>query len=143
MPGNSHQCQATEKNVLQLLNYAATQPEAITRYHSSVVGLHIHSDTSFLSTPGSKIRVGGYHYLSLSSADPNAPPPKSTYPQRSHTRGMCHYEERLYNCCGIRTWIIICKLLVWCFPKNCPQLNGTPAATCTIRRRRRNSGWIF
>ena len=46
------------------------------RYHSSGMTLHIHSDASFLSEPGSKSRVGGCHYLSTASADPKKATPK-------------------------------------------------------------------
>ena len=59
--------EATAKAVSQLLNYVATQSEAITRYHASGMILHIHSDASFLSEPGEKGRLGGYHYLSMTS----------------------------------------------------------------------------
>ena len=35
--------------------------------------LHMQSDTSFISTPGSKSIDGGYHYLSTTLAKPKAP----------------------------------------------------------------------
>ena len=53
------------------MNYVSTHSEAIKRYHTSVIILHIHSDTSFLSDTGANSRAGGYHYLSTSAADPN------------------------------------------------------------------------
>ena len=40
--------QSNNKAVTQLLNYTATHSEAITRYHTSGIVLHIHSDSSFL-----------------------------------------------------------------------------------------------
>ena len=43
--------EATAKAVTQLINYAATHSEAITRYHASSMIFHIHSDASFLSYP--------------------------------------------------------------------------------------------
>ena len=46
--------QETDKKVVQLLNYATTHPEAITRCHASGMILHMHSDASFLSEPGTK-----------------------------------------------------------------------------------------
>ena len=49
------------KKLVQILNYSDTHPEAITCYHASRMTLHIHSDVSFLSVPGAKIRAGGYH----------------------------------------------------------------------------------
>ena len=66
--------QATAKAVTQLLNYSATHSEAIARYQSSVMVLHIHSDDSLLSDPEADIRAGGYHYLSTKSVDPNNSP---------------------------------------------------------------------
>ena len=50
--------EATAKSFTQVLNYAATHPESITRYHASGIILHIHSDASFLSEPGAKSRAG-------------------------------------------------------------------------------------
>ena len=70
----SKSTQETAKKVVQLLNYATTYPEVITRYHTSGMSLHMHSDTSYLSAPGAKIRAGGYHYLSEPSSDPKTPP---------------------------------------------------------------------
>ena len=53
--------QATAKAMIQLINYSAMNYETITRYHGSVMALHIHSDTYFLSDPETNIRAGGYH----------------------------------------------------------------------------------
>ena len=68
--------EATEKSVTQMLNYAATNSEAITRYHASGLILHIHSNASLLPKPGANSRAGGYHYLSTESSDPINPPLK-------------------------------------------------------------------
>ena len=68
--------EATAKSVTQLLDYTATHPEAIMRYHASDMTLHIHSYASFLSEPRSMIRAGGYHYLGTASEYPKNPPPK-------------------------------------------------------------------
>ena len=43
--------QATAKSVTQILNYASTHSEAITRYNYSGMSLHVHSNASFLSEP--------------------------------------------------------------------------------------------
>ena len=75
----------TSNKVVQLLNYAATHPEAITRYHASGMILHMQSDASFLSAPGVKIRAGGYHYLSEPSSDQKNP---LLPPQCTNTHGM-------------------------------------------------------
>ena len=60
--------EATAKAVTELINYAVTQYEDITRYHTSGMILHIHSNASSLSDPGSKSRSVGYHYFSTASA---------------------------------------------------------------------------
>ena len=39
--------QEITNKVVQLLNYAANHPEAITRYHANRMTLHMHSDASF------------------------------------------------------------------------------------------------
>ena len=62
---------------MQLLNYAATYPEAINRYHAIRMTLHMNSDTSFLPAPGDKRISGGYHYLSETSKNPENPPHKT------------------------------------------------------------------
>ena len=72
----STRTEATAKEVTQMLNYVAKHSEAITKYHASGMILHIHSDASLLSDPGSKIRAVGYHYFSMASSDPKKAPPK-------------------------------------------------------------------
>ena len=69
----SKSTQEIAKKVVQILNYAATHPEEINRYHASGMTLHMHSDASFLSAPWSKSRYGRYHYLSEPSSDPRKP----------------------------------------------------------------------
>ena len=70
----------TAKNMVQLLNYAATCPEDITRYHASGMTLHMHSDASFLSAPGAKSEKGGitnslnHQYIQINP--PTPPPPQ-------------------------------------------------------------------
>ena len=61
---------------MQLLNYVATHPEAITRYHASEMNLHMQSDTSFILAPVAKIRAGGYNYLGEPLLDPKETPHK-------------------------------------------------------------------
>eukprot|EP00957_Ditylum_brightwellii_P147873 11260261-Ditylum_brightwellii.AAC.1 len=48
---------------VQLLSYCATHPEAIIRYHSSGMVLHILSDASYLSAPRARSRAGGHFFL--------------------------------------------------------------------------------
>ena len=67
--------QAKVKKVVQLLNYEATYPEAITCYQASGIIIHMHINIYFLFDPGSNSIAGKYPYLS-------APwkPLHSTYP---------------------------------------------------------------
>ena len=56
--------ESTEATV-QLLNYAATHPDAIIRYHASNMILHNHSDGSYLSKTKGRTIVGGHFYLGV------------------------------------------------------------------------------
>ena len=66
--------QATMEAVTQLLNYAATHPEATVRYTASDMILHVSSDASYLSESKARSRAAGYHFLSDKPKDPNKPP---------------------------------------------------------------------
>ena len=66
--------QATAKAAVQLLNYAATHPEAIIRFHASQMILHVHSDASYLSETEARSRAGGFFFLS-DHPDKNPNPP--------------------------------------------------------------------
>jgi hypothetical protein len=60
------QTQGTEKTMeatMQLLDYAATHPDAAVRFHKSDVVLYCHSDASYLSERKARSRVGGFFYL--------------------------------------------------------------------------------
>jgi hypothetical protein len=64
--------------LIQLLDYAATHPNAAIRYHRSDMILYVHSDASYLSEPKARSRVGGYFYLGkhkepLDNPKPNGP----------------------------------------------------------------------
>jgi len=69
---------ATVKACNKLLNYAATHPDAVIRYISSDMQLHIHSDASYLSESQSRSRAGGFFFLSDAAdvTSPDAPTPK-------------------------------------------------------------------
>jgi hypothetical protein len=75
--------QATAQAATQLLNYCATHPDATLCYRASGMGLHGHSDGSYLSETAARSRVGGIFFLSDRAPpdgpavvpDPNAPPP--------------------------------------------------------------------
>ena len=49
--------------IVQLLDYAATHPDAEISFHRSDMILKIHSDASYLSEFGARSRVGGYFFL--------------------------------------------------------------------------------
>ena len=55
--------QNTLKRVHQLLDYMATNPDAIVRYRASDMVLNVHSDASYLSAPKARSRAGGYFFL--------------------------------------------------------------------------------
>jgi len=71
--------QATMKAITQLLNYAATNPDAEVRFIASDMVLWIDSDSSYLSVPKARSRAAGYHFLSSRPSDP-ATAPKSSDP---------------------------------------------------------------
>ena len=54
----------TSKKISKLLNYLATHPEAVIKYHASGLQLYVLSDSSYLSVSKSRSRAGGIHYLS-------------------------------------------------------------------------------
>ena len=64
----------TYAEVVWILNYAHSHPDAMIRYKASDMVLHIHSDGSYLSEPKARSRAGGHYFLSDRSPDPNAPP---------------------------------------------------------------------
>ena len=53
----------TKKAVHHLLDYAATHPLAIIRYHASDMILNIDSDAAYLVMPGARSRISGYFQL--------------------------------------------------------------------------------
>ena len=71
--------QATMDAAIQLLNYAATHPDATVMYEASEMCLHVTSDASYLSVLGARSRAGGYFYLS-SNTGPTAPKPDDPSP---------------------------------------------------------------
>ena len=55
--------QQLKEEVYCFLDYCATHPDAIIRYHASDMILALHSDGSYLSEPNSKSRAAGHYYL--------------------------------------------------------------------------------
>jgi hypothetical protein len=73
----SQQNEPTERTMAdlrQLLDYCASNPNAVVRYHASDMTLHIHSDASYLSEKNARSRAGGYFYLSSKPQDPTKAP---------------------------------------------------------------------
>jgi hypothetical protein len=82
------QTKGTEKTMqalTQLLDYAATHPDAAIRYHKSEMILYVHSDASYLSEPQARSRVGGYFYLGNTNEPADNPKPN----------GPIHVEARI------------------------------------------------
>ena len=60
------QAKATERTLERahhMLDYLATHPDAVVRYHASDMVLNIHSDASYLSEPRGRSRLAGYFFL--------------------------------------------------------------------------------
>ena len=55
--------QQLKEEIEWFLDYCATHPDAITRYHASDMRLALHSDGSYLSEPNSKSRAAVHDYL--------------------------------------------------------------------------------
>ena len=54
----------------QLLDYIASQEEAVLTYNASAMKLLVHSDASYLSKPKARSRAGGHFFLSNKAAIP-------------------------------------------------------------------------
>jgi hypothetical protein len=70
----AHGTKATLVALTQLLNYAASNPNATVKYIASDMTLHVSSDAAYLIAPKARSRYAGYHYLSDQPADPMKPP---------------------------------------------------------------------
>ena len=58
------------ERVRQLLDYAATHPDAIITYRASAMVLTGHSDESYLSEAKYQSRVGGHFLMTDDTAEP-------------------------------------------------------------------------
>jgi len=61
----------TLKKIKQLLDYAATHPDAAVTYRASDMILAAHSDASYLSETKARSRAGGHFFLDSDIAYPN------------------------------------------------------------------------
>ena len=59
----SRATKATQEKLSRLLDYAATYPEAVVRYHASDMILNIDSDAAYLVLPKARSRLAGYFCL--------------------------------------------------------------------------------
>jgi hypothetical protein len=75
-----------------LLDYVATDPEAILTYESSDMILAVHSDASYLSEASARSRVGGHFFCSSDVSDP--PNNGAVLNISSRTRGYIHKRKR-------------------------------------------------
>jgi hypothetical protein len=55
------------KQTRQLLDYIASQEDAVITYQASDMILAVHSDTSYLSEPKARSHAGGHFFLSTSA----------------------------------------------------------------------------
>jgi Reverse transcriptase (RNA-dependent DNA polymerase). len=67
----------TQTKITQLLDYAATYPEATIRYYKSDMILWIDSDAAYLVAPQARSRVGGHFKLSSKPQNPLQNPPNN------------------------------------------------------------------
>ena len=68
----------TTQKTKMLMDYAATQPDAVIQFHASNMYLHINSDAAYLVQPKSHSRAAGHFYLSKNPPSDNVcptPPP--------------------------------------------------------------------
>jgi len=68
--GSPTPTQKTMERVQQLLDYAASQEDAVLTYHASNMVLAIHSDAGYLNETKSRSRAGGHFFLSSDSQVP-------------------------------------------------------------------------
>jgi hypothetical protein len=64
--------QQTMAKMKQLLDYSATHPDAMVRFHVSDMILNIHSDASYLSKANAHSRACGHFFMGW-RADPPSP----------------------------------------------------------------------
>jgi hypothetical protein len=60
----------TMELIKTLLDYVATNPDAILTYKRSDMVLAVHSDASYLSEPGAHSRAGGHFFMSSNVENP-------------------------------------------------------------------------
>ena len=58
------------RETMQLLDYVATQEDAVLTFSASDMVLAVHSDASYHSEPGARSRAGGHFFLSSDTVHP-------------------------------------------------------------------------
>ena len=66
----AHPTHTNEDAITHLLDYSSTNTNAIFKFKSSDMVLHIDSDAPYLSEPRAHIRTAGYWYLRYLPDDP-------------------------------------------------------------------------
>jgi hypothetical protein len=84
----THATTNTIKHTTQLLDYAATHPNASVRYVPSEMILHVHSDASYLSESEARSRAGGLFFLGNH-------PTSSTLPLSPVINGAVHINSQI------------------------------------------------
>ena len=62
--------ETTYAQTKQLLDYLATQEDAILTYNKSDMVLAVHSDASYLCKPKARSRAGGHFFMSANTTNP-------------------------------------------------------------------------
>jgi hypothetical protein len=78
---SSKPTKVTMRQTVQLLDYLATQEDAVLSYHASNMVLAVHSNASYLSKPKARSRAGGHFFL---SNDTTIPPNKGAVLNIAH-----------------------------------------------------------
>jgi hypothetical protein len=84
----SQATQLTKDECLWLMDYAASNPLSIIRYHASGMILCVHSDASYLSESRARSRASGHFFLSSAPIDSNKPP-ATTPPLNGPIQTLC------------------------------------------------------
>jgi hypothetical protein len=83
--------EATEQECNQLLDYAATHPNATIRYYASDMILKADTDAAYLVLPKARSRVAGHYYLyqsDYSKAEPKRTDPHPHCGPDTEVRGL-------------------------------------------------------
>ena len=66
----SNPTEATKRRMMQLVDYIATQEEAIITYSASNMVLTVHSNASYLSKPNAQSQARGHFFMSTDTIHP-------------------------------------------------------------------------